>query len=37
MEQLRSHSGQAAGSLEDIFLQLIQEGPMDGSVPREAI
>jgi ABC-2 type transport system ATP-binding protein len=25
MEQLRSHSGQAAGSLEDIFLQLIQE------------
>jgi ABC-2 type transport system ATP-binding protein len=26
MEQLRSHSGQAAGSLEDIFLQLIQGG-----------
>jgi len=25
MAQLRSHSGQAAGSLEDIFLQLIQE------------
>jgi ABC-2 type transport system ATP-binding protein len=25
MTQLRSHSGQAAGSLEDIFLQLIQE------------
>ena len=25
MEQIRSHSGQAAGSLEDIFLQLIQE------------
>jgi ABC-2 type transport system ATP-binding protein len=25
MEQLRSHSGQAAGSLEDIFLQLINE------------
>jgi ABC-2 type transport system ATP-binding protein len=27
MEQLRSHSGQAAGSLEDIFLQLIQGEP----------
>ncbi|HEV3272010.1 MAG TPA: ABC transporter ATP-binding protein [Candidatus Methylacidiphilales bacterium] len=26
MAQLRSHSGQAAGSLEDIFLQLIQQG-----------
>ena len=26
MAQLRSHSGQAVGSLEDIFLQLIQEG-----------
>ena len=25
MTQLRSHSGQSAGSLEDIFLQLIQE------------
>jgi ABC-2 type transport system ATP-binding protein len=25
MEELRSHSGQAAGSLEDIFLQLIQD------------
>jgi ABC-2 type transport system ATP-binding protein len=25
MEQLRSHSGQAVGTLEDIFLQLIQE------------
>jgi ABC-2 type transport system ATP-binding protein len=25
MSELRSHSGQAAGSLEDIFLQLIQE------------
>lgn len=25
MDQLRSHSGRAAGSLEDIFLQLIQE------------
>ncbi len=25
MEQLRSHSGQTAGSLEDIFLQLIHE------------
>jgi ABC-2 type transport system ATP-binding protein len=25
MAQLRSHSGQAAGSLEDIFLQLIQD------------
>ena len=25
MEQLRSHSGQEAGSLEDIFLQLIEE------------
>jgi ABC-2 type transport system ATP-binding protein len=25
MDQLRSHTGQAAGSLEDIFLQLIQE------------
>ncbi|HEX4138997.1 MAG TPA: ABC transporter ATP-binding protein [Candidatus Methylacidiphilales bacterium] len=25
MDQLRHHSGQAAGSLEDIFLQLIQE------------
>jgi len=25
MEQLRSHSGREAGSLEDIFLQLIQE------------
>jgi ABC-2 type transport system ATP-binding protein len=25
MTELRSHSGQAAGSLEDIFLQLIQE------------
>ena len=25
MDDLRSHSGQAAGSLEDIFLQLIQE------------
>jgi ABC-2 type transport system ATP-binding protein len=29
MAQLRSDSGQAAGSLEDIFLQLIQ-GPADG-------
>ena len=29
MEQLRSHSGQAAGSLEDIFLQLINENPVD--------
>ena len=28
MEQLRSHSGQAAGSLEDIFLQLINEVPV---------
>jgi ABC-2 type transport system ATP-binding protein len=27
MEQLRSHSGQTAGSLEDIFLQLINETP----------
>ena len=27
MEQLRSHSGQTAGSLEDIFLQLINESP----------
>jgi ABC-2 type transport system ATP-binding protein len=27
MEDLRSRSGQAAGSLEDIFLQLIQEEP----------
>jgi ABC-2 type transport system ATP-binding protein len=26
MEQLRSHSGRAGGSLEEIFLQLIQEG-----------
>ena len=25
MTELRSHSGQVAGSLEDIFLQLIQE------------
>ena len=25
MDDLRHHSGQAAGSLEDIFLQLIQE------------
>jgi len=30
MAQLRSHSGQAAGSLEDIFLQVIQESPADG-------
>ena len=30
MEELRSHSGQAAGSLEDIFFQLIQESPADG-------
>jgi ABC-2 type transport system ATP-binding protein len=30
MEQLRSHSGQAAGSLEDIFLQLIQEERAEG-------
>jgi ABC-2 type transport system ATP-binding protein len=29
MEQLRSHSGQAAGSLEDIFLQLISEERAD--------
>jgi ABC-2 type transport system ATP-binding protein len=28
MEQLRSHSGQAGGSLEDIFLQLINEVPV---------
>jgi ABC-2 type transport system ATP-binding protein len=26
MEQLRSHAGRTAGSLEEIFLQLIQEG-----------
>jgi len=25
MAELRSHSGQAAGSLEDIFLQLVDE------------
>jgi ABC-2 type transport system ATP-binding protein len=37
MAQLRSHSGQAAGSLEDIFLQLIQEGPADGSMPKAVI
>ena len=30
MEQLRSHSGHAAGSLKDIFLQLIQE--TDGGI-----
>jgi ABC-2 type transport system ATP-binding protein len=30
MADLRSHSGQAAGSLEDIFLQLIQEEPRIG-------
>jgi ABC-2 type transport system ATP-binding protein len=29
MAQLRSHSGQAAGSLEDIFLQVIQQGKTD--------
>jgi len=33
MEQLRSHSGQAAGSLEDIFLQLIQEERTGGLSP----
>jgi len=29
MAQLRSHSGQAAGSLEDIFLQLIQDEKLE--------
>jgi ABC-2 type transport system ATP-binding protein len=29
MEQLRSHSGRALGSLEEIFLQLIQDQPRD--------
>lgn len=31
MAQLRSHSGQAAGSLEDIFLQLINEEKVEAS------
>jgi ABC-2 type transport system ATP-binding protein len=29
MEELRSHSGQAAGSLEDIFLQLVGEAAQE--------
>ncbi|MCE0484225.1 MAG: ABC transporter ATP-binding protein [Methylacidiphilales bacterium] len=32
MSELRSHSGQAHGSLEDIFLQLIQENKAIGAV-----
>ena len=35
MDELRHYTGQHAGSLEDIFLQLIQEGPADASPPPE--